>query len=101
MTRKSYYCLMAHNLTPERWTEALKGTNMDIQDELKRERILEAIHDACYEHKMHTDYEFAIEQIEANKDFSLDNAVAIIKAISKELNDYGWTTSPKELLDIA
>ena len=73
----------------------------ELKEEMRRDMMEEARRDEDYERRMRTDYEFAIEQIEANKDFSLDNAVAIIKAISKELNEYGWITSPQELLDIA
>jgi len=72
---------------------------MNIQEELAYERNLEARKDAEYEHKMRTDWEFALEQLDQGQ-CSIETAAKTLKLVSKKLNDLGWAINPQELLDI-
>lgn len=71
--------------------ELLKEMRKDILEESKR--------DEEHEHKIRTDYEYALEELDKSE-CPLHQAVATIRRMSKEMNEYGWVTSPQELLDI-
>ena len=73
--------------------------SQELKDEMVRDMMEEARRDEDYENRMRTDWEFALEQLD-NKDCPLDNAIDVIKGISKALNELGYVTSPQELLDL-
>ena len=71
----------------------------ELKEEMRQDMLNEARQDAAYEHRMRTDWEFALDQLDDGQ-CSIENAVKTLKLVSKKLNDLGWVTGPQELLDI-
>ena len=62
------------------------------RDELRQEMLEDSYRDECYEQKMYSDLEYAIEQLD------LFEAMKAVEYLVKKLNDYGHEISVQEIV---
>ena len=73
-------------------------TIQELKDEMAQDMLEEAKRDADYEHRMRTDWEFALDQVE-KPDCPIERAVTTLKEVVRLLNEYDWNISIDEILD--
>ena len=62
------------------------------RDELRQEMLEDSYRDECYEQKMYSDLEYAIEQLD------LMEAMKTVEELVKKLNNYGHEISVSEIV---
>ena len=62
------------------------------RDELRQEMLEDSYRDECYEQKMYSDLEYAIEQLD------LMEAMKAVEELVKKLNNYGHDINVSDLV---
>jgi len=73
-------------------------TIQELKDEMAQDMLEEAKRDADYEHRMRTDWEFALEQING-RSLRLEEAAETLKYAIKQLEEYDWIIGVNEIID--
>ena len=66
-------------------------------EELRQDMLAEARQEEIEEHKLRTDFDYAVETIVSN--FELQEAYEQFEKAAKVLTDYGWEMSPLDVFN--